>query len=131
MNHLTAVILPIKPKFADLIILGKKRWEFRRRIFKNDVKKVMIYATAPKSAVIGEFTIEQIYHLPLEQLTELWRAEKDYTGLDEREFKQYFSGRDSGYVIAIGSVRRYPQELDIQELGLLRPPQSFVYVRYA
>ena len=50
------VILSIKPEFANKIFNGTKKFEFRRTLFKKkEVKKIVVYASAPISKVIGEF----------------------------------------------------------------------------
>ena len=68
------VLLSIKPEYAEKILSGEKRYEFRRALFKNpEIKKVVIYATSPIKKVIGEFDIECILTLELE---DLWRKTK-------------------------------------------------------
>lgn len=50
----TSVILSIKPRFARAIMDGSKRYELRRRIFKNEnVDTAYIYATSPVKKIIG------------------------------------------------------------------------------
>lgn len=45
------VILSIKPRYADAIMRGEKRYEFRCSLFKNpDVDRAFIYATALQSS---------------------------------------------------------------------------------
>ncbi|MBI6731014.1 ASCH domain-containing protein, partial [Pseudomonas amygdali] len=40
------VLLSIKPEYAEKILQGEKRFEFRKSVFKNpDVRTVVIYAT--------------------------------------------------------------------------------------
>ena len=63
-------LLSIKPKFASLIFDGSKKFEYRKAIFKQNVTKVIVYATAPVSMVIGEFTVEGILH---DELDSLWQ----------------------------------------------------------
>jgi len=54
------VLLSIKPKYAEMILSGEKKYEFRRAIFKKPgISKVVIYASSPVSKVIGEFEITQ------------------------------------------------------------------------
>ena len=48
-------ILSIKPEYVAEIKAGRKRFEFRKAIFKEPVGKVYIYASAPVSMVVGEF----------------------------------------------------------------------------
>lgn len=48
-------ILSIKPEYVAEIKAGRKRFEFRKAIFKEPVGKVYIYASALVSMVVGEF----------------------------------------------------------------------------
>jgi len=55
------ILLSVKPEYAEKILEGKKKYEFRRIIFKrNDIQKVYIYSTSPISKIIASFEIEQI-----------------------------------------------------------------------
>ena len=56
------VILSIKPKYCEKIINGKKKVEFRRKIFKNENKidLVFMYSTSPVKKIVGFFKIESI-----------------------------------------------------------------------
>ncbi len=65
------VLLSIKPKYAEAIIAGKKLFEFRRSIFKqNDIDRVYLYATNPVSKVVGSFKVGKIIS---EEPTLLWK----------------------------------------------------------
>ena len=123
------VILSIKPEFARKIFSGEKRYEFRRSLFKSpDVKKVIVYASAPISKVIGEFEIEAIHHLDIPQL---WQKTKKYSGISEEYYLSYFTGKEYGYAIQVKSCKTYRNQLCIRESFGLTPPQSFAYVRNA
>ncbi|TAJ13858.1 ASCH domain-containing protein [Marinilabiliaceae bacterium JC017] len=121
------IILSIKPVFVERIFKGTKRFEFRRAIFKNpDVDKVIIYASAPVSKVVGEFEIKNILK---DELNTLWAETKEYSGISKDFFFQYFSGKSEGYALEIKKVLRYKKQLCIKkEFGLL-PPQSFIYLK--
>ncbi len=55
------VLLSIKPKFAEAIIDGRKRYEFRKIKFANkDINRVYIYATSPVKKIIGVFKLSSI-----------------------------------------------------------------------
>jgi len=50
------VLLSIKPEYAEKILNGEKKYEFRKVLPKNkSITKVIIYATMPIGKVIGEF----------------------------------------------------------------------------
>ena len=60
------VLLSIRPEFAEKILDGRKRFEFRRTIFRDtNVTKAIIYASRPVCRVIGEFEIEEVLSLPM------------------------------------------------------------------
>jgi len=45
---MTDVLLSVKPEYAEKILDGKKKYEFRRAIFKrNDIEKIYIYSSSP------------------------------------------------------------------------------------
>ena len=83
------IILSIKPEFAKKIFEGDKKFEFRRTIFKNkNVSKVIVYASSPISKVIGEFEIGDIL---FKDLTTLWDETKEFSGITEDYFYDYFT----------------------------------------
>ena len=60
----TKVLLSIKPQYADKILSGDKKFEFRRLLYKSpNVKKIIIYATSPVMRVIGEFDVATVHSM--------------------------------------------------------------------
>src|SRR5574337_636074 len=106
------VLLSIKPEFATRIFEGTKRFEYRRMIFKQPVDRVIVYASAPISMVIGEF---EINGLLFHDLKTLWCKTRKYSGITERYFYSYFSDMRHGYAIQIGRTRKYRSPLMLQE----------------
>lgn len=121
------VLLSIKPEYADRILSGEKRFEFRKSVFKNEqVKTVVIYATMPVGKVVGEFEVGNIIK---ERPSKLWSSTKAYSGITKAFFEEYFKGRDAGYAISVKTAKRYAKPLDLDTLvpgGV--PPQSFRYL---
>ena len=53
------VLLSVKPKYANEIISGRKKYEFRKLIFKREnIEKVYIYSSSPVKKVIGIVDID-------------------------------------------------------------------------
>jgi predicted transcriptional regulator len=123
----TSVLLSIKPEFVTRIFEGTKQFEFRRRLFANrDIKTIVVYATAPVSKVIGEFEIEDILEL---EIDELWEKTKEYSGIQKEYFEAYFVGLETGYAIKIGETYKYEFPLELKaDFNVKNAPQSFVYV---
>lgn len=120
------VILSIKPEFAKKIFDGTKKFEFRRTLFKKEVSKVVVYASAPISKVIGEFDIEDIVH---EDVSTLWDKTSKYSGISLDYYFEYFQGKEAGYAIKVKNPTKYEEELCIVKNFGIRPPQSFAYMK--
>ncbi|MBU8893117.1 MAG: ASCH domain-containing protein [Bacteroidales bacterium] len=120
------VLLSIKPEYAEKIFNGTKKYEFRRSVFKNqNVKTVVVYASSPVQRVIGEFEIEKILNYELRQL---WDKIKEYSGISENFFFEYFINKEKGYAIKIKQTKRYDKSLSIKDDFNATPPQSFMYL---
>jgi predicted transcriptional regulator len=120
------VLLSIKPEFADKIFNGTKKYEFRRSIFKRkEVKTVVVYASSPVQKIIGEFEIETIIN---EELNRLWSLTKDYSGISEDYFFEYFNNKKDGFAIKIKRAKKYKTPKSIKDDFNATPPQSFMYL---
>ncbi|WP_222846793.1 hypothetical protein [Chitinolyticbacter meiyuanensis] len=123
----TAVLLSIKPEFANAIFSGDKTFEFRKAVFKDKtVKKIYVYASAPISKVIGTFDVDEIIE---RAPATLWEETNLGAGITEDYFWEYFAGRNLGYAIRVEKTQLFeePQELHAM-FGIRHPPQSFRYV---
>ena len=115
------VVLSIKPEYVTEIKAKRKRFEFRKAIFKRNVEKVYIYASSPVSKVVGEFQ-------PVDVLTgtpeEIWEKTLDFAGIKKKFYDEYFSGKQTAFAIAIQNLKFYalPKELPFQA------PQNFRYI---
>jgi predicted transcriptional regulator len=123
----TKVLLSIKPRFAEKIFAGSKKYEFRRVIFRSkSVSKVIVYASSPIRRIIGEFEVGEILAL---QKDKLWRKTRGEGGIEKKHFDIYFHGREMAYAIKVSSPRRYSQPVKLSELhSSIHPPQSFRYI---
>jgi predicted transcriptional regulator len=120
------VLLSIKPEFAELIFDGTKKFEFRKAIFKNEnIKTVIVYASSPMQKVIGEFEIETIIS---DNLKSLWEKTKQFAGIDEKYFYEYFAERENGFAIKIKKAYKYKEPLSLKDDFKVTPPQSFLYL---
>ena len=119
-------LMSIHPVYATAILDGTKQVEFRKRPIAHDVTHVIVYATAPVSAVVGVFEVSgQTTATP----ASLWQKFKQVAGISRDGFDAYFDGRDSATGIGVGTVTALDKPMCLrQDLGLARPPQSFQYV---
>lgn len=115
-------LMSIRPQFAASILDGSKRVEFRKRPLAADIGTVVIYATKPVGAVLGEFVVdEQAVGKP----EELWARFADVAGIDRDGFFNYYDGSARAVGIVIGRVDRYdqPRPLGAVDPGA-RPPRA-------
>lgn len=120
------VILSIKPKFVSEIIKGNKLFEYRKVIFKSEVNKVIVYSSSPVKKIIGEFEIEKIIKDTPENV---WEQTKEYSGISEQYFFDYFKNKKYAFAIKIKNFKLYEKSIELKELSpKLTPPQSFCYI---
>ena len=115
-------LLSIKPEFVEEIIEGRKKFEYRKKLFKrSDISSIVVYATKPYGKVVGEFEIETILE---ENIDKLWSDTKHL-------FYEYFKDRDSGFAIQIKKFKEYKKHLELSEFDstIKTAPQSFCYIR--
>ena len=125
-----AVLMSIRPVFAEGILSGVKTVELRRRRPSVQVgERVVIYASSPTCALVGAFIVGQIdEYAP----ATLWDEFGGASGLNRREFMAYFEGAEIGVAISVGKVWRAPRGIQLHQLQELWPdfvaPQSYRYV---
>lgn len=121
------VLLSIHPEYAEAIFDGRKRFEFRRVLFKEDVEEVLVYATSPVSRVVGSFRIEDIYE---DAPGELWVKTKTFAGVTKEMFDIYFKDRLKAFAIKVSNPIRFSQPQHLSKyVPSNNPPQSFCYIR--
>lgn len=116
-------ILSIKPQYVEEIKKGRKRFEYRKSVFKQPVEKVYVYASAPVSMIIGEFElVDVVKGTP----AEVWKQTKQYSGITKEFFDEYYRGRSMAYAIVIQNFVEYetPRKIPFQA------PQSYRYVDF-
>ncbi|MTK06519.1 MAG: ASCH domain-containing protein [Hungatella sp.] len=119
-------LLSIKPVFVEEIMAGNKRFEYRKRIFKQDVDSVVIYASMPVGKIVGEFKIGEIIN---KSPKDVWQETKDYSGISYRFFQSYFKGKKEAYAIQIKEFVPYDIPIDPYKDDInFVPPQSYKYI---
>jgi predicted transcriptional regulator len=119
-------LMSIHPVYANAILCGDKKVEFRKRPLASDITHVLVYSTAPVSAVVVSFTVaSQHTSAPVN----LWKRFGKVSGIPRRKFFDYYSSSALGTGIEVGMVFAPRQPLNLAaSLGVQRPPQSFPYL---
>ncbi|MDO8725404.1 MAG: ASCH domain-containing protein [Candidatus Methanoperedens sp.] len=120
------VLLSVKPKYAQKILDGEKKYEFRRAIFKKqDIEKVYIYSSSPVSKIVAAFEIEKILKDSPEKI---WALCQKYAGISKKDFFDYFKNSNAAYAIGMENVEVFKTPINpFDEFTNFKPPQSFYY----
>jgi len=120
------VLLSIKPQFASKIFDGSKKYEFRKTIFKrNDIEKVVVYASSPIQRVVGEFEVEEIIS---DTIKKVWEKTSKFSGITKEIYESYFINKNMAHAIKIGDVKKYSSPKYLGDYNIFFAPQSFVYL---
>ena len=120
------IIISIKPEHVKNIIKGTKKFEYRTKVAKCDIDKILIYETAPVKKIVAEVEIVDVFAMPPD---ELWAETKDDSGITKQYYDSYFKNRNVAYAYKLGTIKVYKRPRDLDEFGLRFAPQSFVYVK--
>ena len=121
-----ALLLSIKPEYVEKILQGEKKFEYRKRLAKEDVSYIYVYSTAPSMKVVASVHIEG--HLS-DSPTALWEKTKAAAGISRAKFRDYFRGCKTAYAYKLGKVEVFESPKNLSDFGVAVAPQSFVYIK--
>jgi predicted transcriptional regulator len=125
-DTLTSVILSIKPIYAKAIMAGKKKVEFRKKIFKKPVDTVFVYSSAPEKRIIGFFTIGKIVE---DSPDKLWEKFGKVGGIKEKDFFEYYKNVKTGFSISVATYKEFKTGANPDEFfEKFCAPQSYLYL---
>lgn len=122
------VLFSVHPEFADKMISGEKRYEFRKRLpIRSCVDGFAIYATLPVGKVVAQGRIGKMLALPPD---EMWDKTGAYSGLRRDDFDRYFSKSRNAYAIELLDIIAIEPPIPLLKYApqLTRPPQSYAYI---
>lgn len=124
---MVSVLISIKPKCVEQILSGRKHYEFRKSIYKRtDIDRIYIYSSSPVKKVVAAFHPKMVVS---DRPDVLWEKFRDVSGVSEKEFFEYFQGRDTGYAIMIDELEAFEMPVDPKErMPGFVAPQSYMYV---
>lgn len=120
-----AILLSIKPEYVEKILQGTKKFEFRKRLAKEDVAVIYIYSTSPSMKVVA--SVQVIGRLSASP-TALWEKTKATAGISRTKYRDYFHGCKIAYAYELGEVEILESEKNLSDFGIDTAPQSFAYI---
>jgi len=122
------VLLSIKPRYANEIIAGRKKYEFRKsrpRLAKRN-QRAYIYSTAPVGRIVGAFKIRDVVQ---DHPKRLWSDFGNQGGIDRKSFFDYYGKRKLGVAIEIAGLEVFETPLNPHHsIKGFVAPQSFSYL---
>ena len=122
------VLLSINPEHVENILNGTKRVEFRKVRCRNNVSKIVIYSTSPKSCVVAEVEVVGIIE---DNVDVVWELTQEAAGITRSFFESYFEGKEKVIAYQLGEVTEFDEPKPLKDFGLRCAPQSFAYVTTA
>lgn len=128
-----ALLVSIKPQYAELILDGTKTVELRRvRPHVQTGATVLIYASSPAMEMVGTATVAAV---DVRDAEAIWAEHGSAAGIDRAAYDEYFAGSDQAVAITLTNVRPLRRRVPLTELRQritgFNPPQSFRYLGVA
>jgi predicted transcriptional regulator len=126
-HNRSAILLSVKPKFANLIVEGSKLVELRRTIPAQAVGTVAIYSSSPVQSIVALADVKEIIEA---SASKLWTISRDNGGgLTRDELMVYFDSKKTGFAFMLENVRVYSQPVKpVKVFTPFSAPQSFRYL---
>lgn len=122
-----AVLIAIKPKYANLILAGTKKVELRRSWPPNNIGVMVIYSSAPIQKLVGMALIDRVEECDFKSLWTI--ASNNGGGVSYEELKNYLTGKKKAYGIMIEHIKVAEVMIDPKDIfPNFTPPQSFLYL---
>lgn len=119
------ILISINPEHVQNIIIGIKKYEYRKIAAKQDISSIIIYETTPVKRIVAEAEIIDVLMYSPE---ELWKLTKEEAGISKEFFDEYFEGKEIAYAYKLGKIKVYDEPKTLLEYGIKAAPQSFVYI---
>lgn len=119
------ILISINSEHVKNIINGSKKFEYRKRIAKQDISSIVIYETMPVKRIVAEAEIIDVLILSPD---ELWKQTKQASGISKEFFDEYFKDKNVAYAYKLGKVKVYETPKTLLDYGIKNAPQSFIYL---
>ena len=118
------ILISIHPKHVSNILNGIKKFEYRKKVAKKDINKIIIYSTFPEKMIVAEATIDKIL---ADSPSNLWKKTKHGAGINKKFFDDYFKSSKLAYAYELKDVKIYKKPKKLEHFGISFAPQSFIY----
>lgn len=122
------VLLAIKSEFAEKILNGEKKYEYRKRLARSDSN--YLYLCCGRK-IVGKVKVIGTMSGPKERI---WEHTADEAGISHEQFLEYFKNVEIAHCYVLGKSERLDMPLapiSLKESVSLKKsgPQSFRYIK--
>ncbi|WP_423916938.1 ASCH domain-containing protein [Candidatus Poriferisodalis sp.] len=112
-----ALVLSLKPRFAQAILAGTKTVEVRRVMPRITISTLaLLYASGSARALVGTCVVRSVARYSTD---ELWHLHGVDTALSKTEFDAYLEGRDCGVALLLECPEPLPPRYPCTRFGRL------------
>lgn len=127
VEQTSIIMISTTPKYANLILDDETKNVFFYKVTPvNKVKRVLIYATAPIKAVVGEFDLEKI---DINALSTSWNKYRSQSAMSKKEFDSYYEGKKEAHAMISKESFRYSKPKKLEQFGMNKGPSGFQYLK--
>ena len=123
---MSTILMSIKPEYVDKIFFGNKKYEYRKKLCKENINKIIVYSSSPVKKVIGELIIKQVLY---DKKKNIWDKTNIYGGISKEKYDKYYDKCDYAVAYEIEKVVLYDNPKNLNDYNIKTAPQSYVYLK--
>lgn len=118
-------LFSIKPNYAQAILEGTKKFEFRLKRCKKTINRIVIYETSPVCKITGEVFVTRVIE---DTPQDLWNITRHNAGIKINDFIKYYSKKYTGIAYCLERPQKFVPSISLNQINISFAPQSFVYL---
>ncbi len=122
---MSVILMSIKPEYVDKIFTGEKKYEYRKRMCKEKIDRIIVYSSFPMQKVAGELKIKQVLY---NKKSIIWDKTNRYGGITKTKYDKYYENCDYAVAYEIERAILYDKQKDLKDFNVRTAPQSYVYI---
>lgn len=122
---MSIILMSIKPEYVNKIFNGTKRYEYRKKLCKQRIDKIIVYSSSPVKKVVGELIIDGVLY---NQKEVIWDETNIYGGISKDKYDNYFKNSEFAVAFKIKKCIRYNNQKELKDYNINNAPQSYIYI---
>ena len=123
---MSIVLMSIKPEYVNKIFSGEKKYEYRKKVCKENIEKIIVYSSSPIRKVVGELKIKRVLY---DKKSIVWNKTYRFGGITKAKFDNYYENYDYAIAYEIEKAILYDKQKDLKDFNVKMAPQSYVYIK--